>query len=639
MKKKIFLALLVVMVFTCLFALSVNAAGATENTYGEITTVEGEGAPSAPAVISASARTVVLSSDGTYYTIPTYYLIKDNSQFTWAPNSLVVSELGLKSGTDVRHTVVRMEIPEGVKTSVESSNGGAKFERAAELIEVSFPTSMELIGEYFFSEATKLTTVKGYEQTKVTKVYHKTFNKAPVSGIDIPSTVTEIASFAFYGTAVETYTVPDAVTELPQEVFAQCKSLKNVILSENSKLKTIGNYAFDKSTIEEFYFPSSVETLGDGAFFECESLTTIRNFANTKLTAVPYRAFCSAPLSYIEIPKNAITIGENSYKGHKAQMDKLVIPNGVTSIGKCAFAGYTNSSTTIKEVVLSASLTTLYTYAFEHNNIKVMYLPATVTSIPQGVFNNWKEDFVVVFTGTEAQLTSLLENTNNASNHNSKFVVDAAKNIKSAEAYGDVSADNITAKTIVYGYNPCKAFYNGIHDTKVERTDFAGGKYISDFCEFAKCSRCPKTEETKLIDALFVSKGYSKSEDAFMFDMKVNMEAISAYKEYYKETYGEELVLNYGLVVSGNQTLSKLLDESGDVVDNSVLKINFSESDYTNVQVRLNNIATDASKAMKVHACAYIIDSDGVAYVGEGGASEDSTLIAYDDVKGEEEAE
>ncbi|MBE6663481.1 MAG: leucine-rich repeat domain-containing protein [Ruminococcaceae bacterium] len=665
MKKKLFLALAVSIMLVCVFAVSVNAAGSTENTYGDITIVEGDGAPTAPSVISASAKTVVLSSDGTYYTIPTYYLIKDNAQFTWSPNSLVVSQLGLKSGTDVRHNVVRMEIPEGVKTSVEISNGGAKFERAAELVEISFPTSMELIGEYFFSEALKLTTVKGYEHTKVTKVYHKTFYKTPVSNIDIPTTVTQLASFAFYGTAVENFTIPDAVTEIPQETFAQCKSLKTVILSKNSKLTTIGNYAFDKSTIVEFYFPSSVETLGTGIFFECKSLTTIENFANTKVTDVPYRTFCSAPLSYIEIPKNAITIGDDAYKSHKAQMEELVIPNTVTSIGKCAFAGAGNSLTSIGAVVLSANLTTFYTYAFEHNNIKVMYLPATVTSIPQGVFNNWKDNFVVVFTGTEEQLTDLLANTNNDSNHNGKFVIDAAKNVKSAEEYGDIVTANVTGKSIVYGYNPCKAFYEGNHtvetetcsgvcsvvgcgcfaivdetkhnevtklmfgidkdadgidDEIVEAVDFYANMYVLHACEFC----ATEMADTEEYASVFVKMGYSADEEdttSISFFTSINYASLLKYEEI------ADTKLQYGLIVSAVATSSpiKSVVDGAIELNASTVKVSMTDTEYAKFSVRIAKLPANQT----LNCCGYVIENDKVTYLGHNKTSAEAEIIDH----------
>ncbi|MBE6664167.1 MAG: hypothetical protein E7602_06685 [Ruminococcaceae bacterium] len=186
-------------------------------------------------------------------------------------------------------------------------------------------------------------------------------------------------------------------------------------------------------------------------------------------------------------------------------------------------------------------------------------------------------------------------------------------------------------KFYIYNYNTCQAFYQGDHDEKAPYNAFKGDKYITDYCMFEECSRCSNVVETKLAGPLFISKGYSKSADAFMFDMKVDFDAMAKY-----EALGNTAP-SYGLVVSANATINELIGLDGEVTDTSVLKVNFNEGIYNNVQVRLNNISTDTSKATKVHVCAYIIDGESVAYVGEGKATTTSTMICYNDIQGEED--
>jgi hypothetical protein len=86
MKKKILLAILLVSLFVCIFAVAVNAAGASTNAFGEITPIEGE---TAPTVIDSTSRVVIKASDDTYYTFPSYYILEDNATFTWKKNDKV----------------------------------------------------------------------------------------------------------------------------------------------------------------------------------------------------------------------------------------------------------------------------------------------------------------------------------------------------------------------------------------------------------------------------------------------------------------------------------------------------------------------------------------------------------------------
>jgi hypothetical protein len=266
-------------------------------------------------------------------------------------------------------------------------------------------------------------------------------------------------------------------------------------------------------------------------------------------------------------------------------------------------------------------------------------IPSTVKTfvLPEAYCTNamlfsWSKDkftmptsFVVYYTGNLAQAQTLQSVNTNC------WEVSHSTLVSYEEFTSKDFVRDDTVHYMVYNYNKCDAFYQGVHDKQAPYNAFKGDKYISNFCTFEDCSRCPKTIETKLHGPLFISKGYSKSEDAFMFDMKVDFDAIAEY-----EALGNT-VPSYGLVVSGNATISELIGLDGKVVDTSVLKVNFDEGSYNNVQVKLNNILTDTSKAMKVHACTYIIDSESVYYVGEGKATTASTMICYNDIQGEEE--
>ena len=72
-----------------------------------------------------------------------------------------------------------------------------------------------------------------------------------LTGITIPSSVTEIGEEAFYGVQFETITIPDGVTEIKYHTFATCYTMKSIVL------------------------PASVTKVGQTAFDYCESLEII----------------------------------------------------------------------------------------------------------------------------------------------------------------------------------------------------------------------------------------------------------------------------------------------------------------------------------------------------------------------------
>ena len=628
MKKKLLLTLLVVMTLVCLFAISISAAGSTENTYGDITTVEGEGAPTTPSVISATARAVVLSSDGTYYTIPSYYLIKDDAHFTWSPNSLVVSQLGLNSGSDVRKNVVRMEIPEGIETSVKTSNGGSKFEDATSLIEASIPTTMKLMGEFFFNRCYAFTTLNGLEKSSVEGILANTFNGTKLASISLPSTVTTIGDSAFRGTPITSIVIPDAVESIGDHAFAACTSLATITISENSKLKTLsGGYHFEQTIITSFYFPSSLESLGtEGAFFKCGSLATLVNFENTKIKDIPYRTFAKdgkGPVfTSISLPKGLESIGKYAFSGHVITGD-IILPNTVTSLGDHAFAG---SNVAMGKLVLGAGLTTITgTYTFEKAQFSEIYIPTTITTFPQGAFNSTKgSGAVYYYTGTLEQLNTLIANTNTNSNGN--FLNATIVTLEEFEKIEDTSKKNY----IVYDYSVCDAFYAGNH-TNATTYGFDGeDKLSSNFCEFNGCTRCDE-KTTTIIGTLITNKGYSKEQGGtyFAYTIVFNKDVISLYLE---KTEGA--TFSYGVLAAKytkDVSTGILFDEAGAPI-NDCVAIDATGAAYSVYSLKITDLdKVENSKSQALYCCAYVVDNGAIKYVADE-ITDKAVTICYNDI-------
>ena len=633
MKKKLFLVFTIVAVFACLFAISVSAAGATENTYGEITPIDGVAAPT---TIDSTSRVVIKATDGTYYTFPSYYLLADQATASWVLLDDIKTLTGASKASEIKKYIVRMEIPEGIEALCTDM-----FKQSTTLIAVKFPTTLTDIGLATFAQCSNLTTAENLENTKITALRGQpeaTYNNAT-------------GCFASCS-SLTSLSLPSTVTYIEQWAATTCTSLASVTIPHDAKITYIGRYAFEKSIITEFYFSSELETLGYGAFFNCSKLQKIENFENTKIQRIENDTFRNAPITYIDLPSTLTFIGEYGFGGHKAIQDKLVIPNGVTSIGKCAFAG---NKTTIGEVVLPAELETMGIYAFEKNYIKVFYLPETITAIPQGVFKEWSSNFVVVYTGTEEQLKTLIANSSTSDNGN--FTTDAVKNIKSAEAYGEIVVANVTGKSIVYGYNFCKAFYENKHDTQaiegstcqgecsrceltVELEDakhqnvwiFNGGEAVSftatitaeHICKYCELKDADK--EPVSISAILYSDGISIDETDFTGiyeQIKVNKTAL----ETYATLSGQEF--DYGifaLAAGENETSAPIIKgQDGKAVasDDKTVYASFTGTEYTYLRIKITGLSNGSS----IFCGAYLIIGDNIVYVSN--RQEGTTVTKY----------
>lgn len=100
--------------------------------------------------------------------------------------------------------------------------------------------------------------------------------------------VTEMGEEVFYYcTALEECIVPETVTELKRYTFANCHSLKNVVLPQNLEILGTGCF-YSCPAMEDIQIPETVTTMEGYAFFNCPSLKKITVSKN--LTEIGERA-------------------------------------------------------------------------------------------------------------------------------------------------------------------------------------------------------------------------------------------------------------------------------------------------------------------------------------------------------------
>ena len=308
-------------------------------------------------------------------------------------------------------------IPKGV-TSID----GAAFEGCSSLTDVTIPESVTSIGWAAFNGCRSLVSVT--IPKSVTSIVDCMFeNCSSLTNVTIPENVTSIGGEAFDGcSSLVSVTIPKSVTSIGYTAFENCSSLTNVTIPENVTSIEWGTFRGCNS-LTSMTIPESVTFIDDGAFDGCDSMKDvyytgsqsqwdkikISDFNEPLLNATLHlnsvapvaSGKCGENLTWSIDSKGTLTISgtgamwdydpvgaENGDHTSAPWYDydpvKLVLEEGITYIGRCAFwgCGFTGSLTIPK------SVTSLGWYAFtDCRNLTNVTILNGLTSIYYSAFS------------------------------------------------------------------------------------------------------------------------------------------------------------------------------------------------------------------------------------------------------------
>ncbi|MDE5755433.1 MAG: leucine-rich repeat protein [Oscillospiraceae bacterium] len=299
-----------------------------------------------------------------------WYLLTYNQPVTYLGNMVYK--------TNLREDQEEITIREGTL-----SIAGSAFWNDKNLKKVNLPDSLLFIGD-------------------------KAFSYSGLTSIEIPESVLAIGEDAFRGTKLETLTV--------DENNAHYASRENILYD-----KDLTEFVFIPNTVTEVTVPDTITEIPDDAFYCCENLTNI-TFPET-LISIGKDAFCRCKsLTDITLPETLISIGEQAFEN--SGITEITIPASVEIIKNGAF-NYCPNLETIRfaegtEVIPSdlVEIETLYcgegtgwseiSYeywgAFLHSYaLKKIYLPSTLRTIEENAFGsceNYQNQFDVFYHGT-----------------------------------------------------------------------------------------------------------------------------------------------------------------------------------------------------------------------------------------------
>lgn len=375
--------------------------------------------------------------------------------------------------------------------------------------------------------------------------------------------------------------------ELDSAVFP---GIKEIHFPKESKIPRIYRI-YNATSLEKVNIPASATTIDQNAFRDCTALKYVTFDEGCSLTTLTAEAFRGC-----------------------ASLEEISLPDSITTVGGSAFYGCTS----LKTIRYGANLQSFASRATSHTS--VFYISSTTMKDFTGTMdsNYFGETYTpkgatIFYTGNYDEALAFRAKSTHKDSWNGTGGLSGAALVEwdSEKEDSYYIPENPTTWTIVYGYNKCKAFYNNEHLPSQTTYEFEGEKYLSVCNAYSGCPRCLQSVPTKVCDALFVNKGYSKEKDgtSFTYAIAINEAEIQKYET------ATGVTLDYGFVVAYDKGTSQPLDQSGNALSGA-LKTSLTEGKYAefiSFKIKLTNIK---NQALSLYCSAYIVDGASVSYMG-----------------------
>lgn len=212
-----------------------------------------------------------------------------------------------------------------------------------------------------------------------------------LASVEFLGDVTKIGASVFKNcTALTEIKIPESVTLIGKECFSGCSALKTIDLGDKPSLDTLGSYAFMGTAIESFVLPAGVTLLGNGStsvslttdagqFSDCANLKSIE--FKGQVTKIGAKVFMNCTsLTEINLP-DATLIGGSCFMGCTS-LTSVTWSKNLQQIGASTF----EDCTALKSVTLNEGITSMGKQAFYGSGLESISIPKTCTTIGDSAF-------------------------------------------------------------------------------------------------------------------------------------------------------------------------------------------------------------------------------------------------------------
>ena len=296
-------------------------------------------------------------------------------------------------GTDVSWTLnTEMGVLEisgtGAMKDFTSYDEAPWVDYSSVITSVSVGSGITAIGDYAFSDCTKLTNLRIEDCADTLNIKQEVFTNCPLNTVYLGRDINTmqrngrltINTVPFQAkTSLVSLIIGNRVTAIADGIFKDCTGLTSVTIPEG--VTTIDGSAFSGCTgLTSITIGNSVTTIGYNVFENCTGLNEAWFNADSCISGG--FSYCTT-LATVHIGENVKRIPDNAFQGCTG-LTSVTIPESVTIIGFQAF----HNCTGLKEITIPKSVTTIDYNAF-HNctGLTSVTIGNSVTTIGGGVFS------------------------------------------------------------------------------------------------------------------------------------------------------------------------------------------------------------------------------------------------------------
>lgn len=149
----------------------------------------------------------------------------------------------------------------------------------------------------------------GYDPTELPQK-PTLYSEVTLNGANLKTRI--VGKSAFYEAKCTSLSLPESISELHRSCFAG-SSLKNISFGR-SKITRLPEFCFYGTNIETFSIPAQIIEIGESCFSHCTSLKSL-SFEGTNITCLPDYCLSYTALESFEIPSHIIKLGEGCFAG------------------------------------------------------------------------------------------------------------------------------------------------------------------------------------------------------------------------------------------------------------------------------------------------------------------------------------